>query len=75
MAFESKEEATQRSNLEKFQEKKKSPVGKFDKMEWNQEAMKAEVMGYGDGTLINWSELGRRYGNKNTSGNLEQNAG
>lgn len=76
MAFESKEEATERSNLEKFQEKKKkSPVGKFDKMEWDQEAMKAEVMGYGDGTLVNWSELGRRYGIKNTSGNLAQNGG
>ncbi|CAB3983541.1 Hypothetical predicted protein [Paramuricea clavata] len=42
-------------------------------MEWDQEAMKAEVMAYGNGILVNWSELGRRYGIKNTSGNLAQN--
>jgi hypothetical protein len=59
MAFESKEEATQRQNLEKVQGKKrKSPVDKFDKMEWDKEAMKGEVMSYGDGTLVNCSEYG-----------------
>lgn len=76
MAFESKEEATQRHHLEKLQGKKnKSPVGKFDKMEWDREAMKAEVLGYSDETLVNWSELGRRYGIKNTSGQLAHNCG
>ena len=63
MTLESKEEAIQRHNLEKFKiQKKKSAVGMFDKMEWDQEAMKAEVMGYEEGTLVNRSELGRRYG-------------
>ncbi len=76
MAFESKDEATQRHNLEKLHGKKrKSPVGKFDKMEWDKEAMKAEVMTYGDGTLVNWSELGQRYQIKNTNGDLAKNGG
>ena len=76
MAFESKDEATQRHNLEKLHGKKsKSPVGKFDKMEWDKEAMKAEVMSYGDGTLVNWSELGQRYQIKNTNGDLAKNGG
>ena len=39
MAFESKEEAIQQHQLEKLKgKKKKSPVGKFDKMEWDREA-------------------------------------
>ena len=76
MAFESKEEAIQRHQLEKLKgKKKKSPVGKFDKMEWDREAMKDEVLGYSDETLVNWSELGRRYEIKNTSGQLAQNGG
>ena len=76
MAFESKEEAIQRHQLEKLKgKKKKSPVGKFDKMKWDREAMKDEVLGYSDETLVNWSELGRRYEIKNTSGQLAQNGG
>ena len=72
MGFESKEEATQQHNLEKVQGKKrKSPVDKFDKMEWDKEARKAEIMSYGDGTLVNCSE----YGIKNISGGSAKNGG
>ena len=75
MAFESKEESIQRHNLMKFEQKeRKSPVAKFDNMEWDQEAMKVKVMSYEDGTLEIWSELGRRYGIKNTNGCIAQNA-
>ena len=76
MAFERKEEAIQQHQSEKLKgKKKKSPVGKFDKMEWDREAMKDEVLGYSDETLVNWSGLGRRYEIKNTSGQLAQNGG
>ena len=52
MTLESKEEAIQRHNSEKFKkEKKKSPVGMFDKKEWDEEEMKAEVMAM---MMVHW---------------------
>ena len=40
--------------------KVKSPVGNFENIIWDKQQMK-EVMSYGVGTLINWSDLARRY--------------
>ena len=36
----------------------------INKMEWDREAMKDEVLGYSDEILVNWSELGWRYETK-----------
>ncbi len=44
-------------------------------MEWDKDGLKEEVNSFGDGTLVNWSELARRYGVKNKTGQLAQNGG
>lgn len=43
MAFESKDEAAKRHNVQRQQGKQKSPVGRFDDMEWDKDGMKDEV--------------------------------
>ena len=75
MSFESKEEAAERTRQQKREGEQKSPVGKFANMEWDKEGMKDEVNGYADETLVNWSELARRFQIKNKSGELAQNGG
>ncbi|CAB3995360.1 Hypothetical predicted protein [Paramuricea clavata] len=75
MAFESKDEAAERHNAQRQQGKQKSPVGRFENMEWDKDGMKEEVNSFGDGTLVNWSELARRYGVKNKTGQMAQNGG
>ena len=75
MAFESKDEAAERHNAQRQQGKQKSPVGRFKNMEWDKDGLKEEVNSFGDGTLVNWSELARRYGVKNKTGQLAQNGG
>ena len=74
MSFERKEEAAERTRQQKWEEQK-SPVGKFANMEWDKEGMKDEVNGYADETLVNWSELARRFQIKNKNGELAQNSG
>ena len=75
MSFESKEEAAERTRQQKREGEQKSPVGKFANMEWDKEGMKDEVNGYADETLVNWSELARRFQIKNKNGELAQNGG
>lgn len=75
MAFESKDEAAERHNAQRQLGKQKSPVGRFQDMEWDKDGMKEEVNSFSDGTLLNWSELARRYGLKNKTGQLAQNGG
>ena len=75
MSFESKEEAAERTRQQKGVGEQKSPVGKFANMEWDKEGMKDEVNGYADETLVNWSELARRFQIKNKNGELAQNGG
>jgi hypothetical protein len=55
--------------------KVKSPVGNFENIIWDKQQMKEEVMSYEVGTLINWSDLARRYNIKNTSGETARNGG
>ena len=56
-------------------ESRKVLLGGFENMEWDKDGLKEEVNSFGDGTLVNWSELARRYGVKNKTGQLAQNAG
>ena len=44
-------------------------------MEWDKEGMKDEINGYADETLVNWSELARRFQIKNKNEELAQNGG
>ena len=44
-------------------------------MEWDKEGLKAEVKSYEDGTLVNWSELARKYEIKNKAGEFAKNGG
>ena len=74
MCFESFEEAKIR-NETKLEQNKKSPVGKFENMHWDKQAMVEEVNSYTNDTLVNWSELARRYEVKNKSGELAKNGG
>jgi hypothetical protein len=39
-------------------------------MDWDQQALLEEVENYNDGTIVNWSELARRYQVKNKNGQL-----
>ena len=75
MAFETKEDAAERHATAMQQGKQKSPVGSFSNMEWDKEGLKAEVKSYEDGTLVNWSELARKYEVKNKAGELAKNGG
>ena len=71
MSFESTEEDSNRT----IPEKKKSPVGNMEKMSWDKEGLQREVEEYESGTLINWSELARKYHIRNSSGDLAKNGG
>ena len=75
MVFEREDEAAERHNAQRQQGKQKSPVGKFENMDWDKDGMKEEVNSFGDGTSVNWSELARKYGVKNKAGKLAQNGG
>ena len=52
---------------------KRSPVGKFDKMTWDKDALKLEVESYEDGTFVNWSNLAKKYNVTNTKGEIAEN--
>ena len=54
---------------------KKSPVGKFENMDWDKKALMEEVSGYNDDGVVNWSELARKYEVKNKNGELAKNGG
>ena len=73
MGFESKEEAAEPTRQQKQEGKQKSLVGKFANLERGKEGMKDKINGYADETLVNWSELARRFQTKN--GELAQNGG
>ena len=64
MAFESKEDAVNRCELqESGNTARKSPVGRFDKMNWD----KAEFEGYDKKKVVNWSQLAVKYNITNQS--------
>lgn len=71
MSFESAKE----QNTAAQPGKQRNPVGNFTNMDWDKEAMKAEVTGYPDATVVNWSELARRYYIKNRNGDPAKNGG
>lgn len=78
MAFESKEDAVKRCDLQASSTcttTKKSPVGKFDQMNWDKETLKAEVEGYDKHTVVNWSQLAVKYNITNKKGELAKNGG
>ena len=74
MCFESFEEAKLR-HQEQGEYQKRSPVGHFKDMDWDQQALLEEVENYTDGTIVNWSELARHYQVKNKNGQLAKNGG
>lgn len=74
MCFESFEEAKLRNQVQ-VSSQKKSPVGNLGNIQWDKQALLEEVNGYTNGTVINWSELARRYEVKNKNGELAKNGG
>ena len=75
MCFESFEELAKLRNEVQVSSQKKSPVGNFENIQWDKQALLEEVNGYTNGTVINWSELARRYEVKNKNGELAKNGG
>ena len=75
VAFESIEDKTKRKNEKVSGAAKKSSVGNFDKMNWDKEAMKEEVLSYADDKVVNWSEIARYYNIRNSNGAIAQNGG
>ena len=73
MAFESKDIAQKR--VMSAGKRKRNPVGDLTNMTWDKESMKAEVMRYPAGTLVNWTDLARQYNILNKSGELAKNGG
>ena len=56
MCFESYKEAKRRCETsQKAENEKRSPIGNFENMQWDKQALLDEVNSYADGTLINWS--------------------
>jgi hypothetical protein len=54
---------------------KKDHTGNVDLVNWDKEAMKAEVEGYDDQHLISWRDLATRYNVCNSKGQLASNSG
>ena len=76
MCFESYEEAKRRCETsQKAENEKRSPIGNFENMQWDKQALLEEVNSYADGTVINWSALARQYQVKNKNGELAKNGG
>ena len=76
MCFESYEEAKRRCETsQKAENEKRSPIGNFETMQWDKQALLEEVNSYADGTVINWSALARQYQVKNKNGELAKNGG
>ena len=73
MAFESKDTAQKRFMA--AGKRKRNPVGDLTTMTWDKEGMKAEVMRYPAGTLVNWTDLAKQYNILNKSGELAKNGG
>ena len=72
--------ATRRQNVDarhhkKLKNEKRSPIGNFENMQWDKQALLEEVNSYADGTVINWSALARQYQVKNKNGELAKNGG
>ena len=71
MCFESYEEAKHRCKTsQKAENEKRSPIGNFENMQWDKQALLEEVNSYSDGTVINWSAPARQYQVKNKNGEL-----
>ena len=76
MCFESYEEAKRRCEIsQRAENEKRSPIGNFENMQWDKQALLEEVNSYADGTVINWSALARQYQVKNKNGELAKNGG
>ncbi|CAB3980182.1 Hypothetical predicted protein [Paramuricea clavata] len=76
LCFEPKAAATARA--EKSLEESKKPkdhVGNLEAMTWDKNQLRAEVEGYEDGHVVNWSNLAARYNVCNKSGQLAKNRG
>lgn len=70
MAFESKASCSTAQP-----KKQRNAVGNFSKMNWDKDAMRTEVSSYPDATVVNWSDLARRYNIKNQIGEKATNGG
>ncbi|CAB4002556.1 Hypothetical predicted protein [Paramuricea clavata] len=76
LCFEPKAAAT--AQAEKSLEESKKPkdhVGNLEAMTWDKNQLRAEVEGYEDGHVVNWSNLAARYNVCNKSGQLAKNRG
>ena len=76
LCFETKAAATARADklLEKGK-KAKDHTGNLEKMTWDKDQLRAEVEGYEDGHVVNWSNLAAQYNVLNKSGQLAKNGG
>lgn len=84
LSFETKKSAKERKHLleVKNQEsgasnknKEKDHTGNIELMEWDKQALKAEVEGYDDNHKVSWRELATRYNVKSKNGRLAANGG
>ena len=76
MAFESKEDAVNRCELQASSpDGRFDPVGRFHQINWDKEKLKAEVEGYDINTVVNWSQLAVKYNITNKIGELAKNGG
>ena len=76
MAFESKEDAVNRCEQQASgTTAKKSPVGRFDQMNWDKEKLEVEAEVYEKNTVFNLSQLAVRYNITNQKGELAKNGG
>lgn len=78
LSFETKEAAKERRDEIKYSQPVKKPknhVEIFDNINWDKEALMAEILSYEENHKINWSELTTRYNLSNKSGNLATNGG
>lgn len=78
LSFETKETAIKRKLDElcdQTSKRTKRHTGNFDKISWDGETLKAELLSYEDGQHINWRELARKYDIKNNAGQLAKNGG
>jgi hypothetical protein len=55
--------------------KPKDHVGNLEVMTWDKNQQRAEVEGYEDGHVVNWSNLAARYNVCNKSGQVAKNRG
>ena len=80
LSFESQQAAKQRreellSDIESGEKLPKKHAGDFSKVTWDKEGMKREFESYPVGTVVNWSDIARKYRITDSKGRIASNGG